>query len=106
MKSFNLKIFSERLKELRIEKKLTTKNLGEMINISDIAISRWERGLRVPNIESLYKLAVFFDVSTDYLVGLEDQNMKEIDLSIFSERLKDFRTEKNLSTVQLAKKLE
>ena len=72
MKSFNLKIFSERLKELRIEKKLTTKNLGEMINISDIAISRWERGLRVPNIESLYKLAVFFDVSTDYLVGLED----------------------------------
>ena len=72
MKSFNLKIFSERLKELRIEKKLTTKNLGEMINISDIAISRWERGLRVPNIDSIIILCQFFGCSADYLIGLED----------------------------------
>lgn len=64
--------FAERLKELRQEKKLSLKQLAKKIGVSDTAINRWENQLRTPNIENLYNLAVVFDVSSDYLLGLED----------------------------------
>ena len=67
-----MKIFAERLKELRLEKNLSLKELAKEIGVSDIAISRWENELRIPNIESLVELAKFFGVSSDYLLGLED----------------------------------
>ena len=67
-----MKIFAERLKELRKEKNVSLKVLAREIGVSDIAISRWENELRVPNIENLVLLAKYFGVSTDYLVGLED----------------------------------
>ena len=65
-------VLPERLKELRLEKELSIKQLANAIGVSDIAISRWENNLRVPNVISLYALAKFFDVSADYLIGLED----------------------------------
>ena len=67
-----MKIFAERLKELRIERNLSLKQLAKEIGVSDIAISRWENQLRIPNIEVLVTIARFFGVTTDYLVGLED----------------------------------
>jgi len=65
-------IFPERLKELRTEKELSKRELAKAIGVSDVAISRWENNLRVPNVINLYALAKFFDVSADYLIGLED----------------------------------
>lgn len=67
-----MKMFAERLKELRKEKGVSLKLLASEIGVSDIAISRWENKQRVPNIESLVALAKYFGVSCDYLVGLED----------------------------------
>lgn len=67
-----MRVFAERLKELRLENNLTLKELASLIGVSDIAISRWENRLRIPNIESLIAIAKFFKVSTDYLLGLED----------------------------------
>ena len=67
-----MEIFAERLKELRIEKKLTMTELADKIRCSTMAVSRWERGLHTPNIEVLVTIAKFFNVSTDYLCGLED----------------------------------
>ena len=64
--------FAERLKELREEYNLSLKQLANEIGVSDIAISRWENKLRIPNIEYLISLAKYFKVSTDYLLGLED----------------------------------
>lgn len=67
-----MKIFAESLKDLRIEKGLSLKQLGKELGVSDIAISRWETEQRIPNIESLVAIAKYFGVTTDYLVGLED----------------------------------
>ena len=64
--------FAERLRELRKEKNISLKTLAKEIGVSDIAISRWENQLRIPNIENLYNLANYFSVSSDYLLGLED----------------------------------
>ncbi len=66
------KEFAYRLKDLRMEKGLSLKQLSEHIGVSFNTISRWEREERVPNIENIVALAEFFKVSTDYLCGLED----------------------------------
>lgn len=60
-----MKIFAERLKELRNEEGLSTKKLGQAIGVSDAAISRWEREKQVPNIEYLVALAKYFKVSAE-----------------------------------------
>lgn len=67
-----MKVFAERLKDLRLEQKLSVKELGKKVGYSAIAISRWEREDRIPNIEALVAIAKYFKVSTDYLCGLED----------------------------------
>ncbi|MBR2220754.1 MAG: helix-turn-helix transcriptional regulator, partial [Clostridia bacterium] len=42
------------------------------VGFGHTAISRWERGLQIPNIDTLIVFAKYFKVSCDYLVGLED----------------------------------
>lgn len=67
-----MKIFGERLKELREEKGLSAKSLGKNIGVSDAAILNWENNINDIKGEYLVELAKFFGVSTDYLLGLED----------------------------------
>ena len=62
-------IFSERLKTLRKEKKLTQKELAEQIGISQKSYSHWETGKNEPSLENLIKLADLFEVSLDWLFG-------------------------------------
>lgn len=67
-----MKIFCERLKELRTEKGLSAKKLALQIGVSDSIIIKWEKGQRTPSIDNLYSLAVYFGVSADFLIGLSD----------------------------------
>lgn len=64
--------FAERLKELRLERKLSMTQLAKELNMSDACISRWENNLRLPNSESIIIVAKYFNVSSDYLLGLVD----------------------------------
>lgn len=64
--------FSERLKELRAESGLSAMALGKSIGVSDMAILRWENGKSDITDENLKKLAEFFNVTTDYLLGLTE----------------------------------
>lgn len=59
-----------RLKELRLSKKLKQTELAAMLNISQGALSGWETGRYSIGNEELKKLADFFNVSVDYLLGL------------------------------------
>ena len=63
--------FKENLKILRIEAKLGQVELAKKLDVSKGIISLWENGLREPNMTSLIAIAKFFNVSIDYLVGLE-----------------------------------
>ncbi len=72
MKNFAEKIFAERLKELRIETNISTLKLAKELNVSNSTICRWEKREIIPTITHLYNIAMFFCVSTDYLLGLED----------------------------------
>ena len=64
--------FKERLRCLRIEKAVTQKEIGKVINVSDAAIRFYEAGKREPTIKGLIALSEFFGVSIDYLVGADD----------------------------------
>ena len=65
-------IFDKRLKELRIEKQLSQKELADLLSTGQSSISAWERGAREPLAHQLIDLARVFECSVDYLLGLED----------------------------------
>ena len=65
------KNFGERLKELRIEKGLSCRQLAQEIGVSGSSIVRWENEQNDILAELLLKLADFFGVSIDYLLGRE-----------------------------------
>lgn len=64
--------FGKRLRDLRKEKGLSMKQLAIKVGIADSCISRWENEQTVVNAEQLIIFAKFFNVSTDYLLGLRD----------------------------------
>lgn len=68
-----MRIFAERLKELRIENGLSIMALGKAIAVSDATICRWENGVSDIKSDQLILLAQFFGVTADYLIGLSDQ---------------------------------
>ena len=59
------------LKNLRTEKGIGQVELANILKVSKGVISLWENGLREPGMNSLIALASFFNVTIDYLVGLE-----------------------------------
>lgn len=64
--------FSERLKELRLEKKWAISVLSKKIEVGHGTVSRWENNQADIKSEQLIKLARVFGVSVGYLVGEED----------------------------------
>ncbi len=64
-----MKDFSEILKELRSERKISQKALGELLGITDRNIRFYENGSHRPDFDGLLLLADYFQVSIDYLVG-------------------------------------
>ena len=68
-----------RLKDLREEKGILQKELAHAINRTRACISSWEQGKTEPSIDDLLKLADFFEVTIDCLVGREGHFVKAID---------------------------
>ena len=64
--------FSERLRELRLENKLSQRDLSKATGFSQPANARWENNLQVTNINVAIIFANYFKVTTDFLLGLED----------------------------------
>jgi len=66
-------MLAERLKSLRKEKNITQKKLSDEINVSASTIGLYEQGRRTPDNETLTKIADYFEVTTDYLLGRTNQ---------------------------------
>jgi DNA-binding XRE family transcriptional regulator len=64
--------FNEKLKELRKEIQLLQKQLASDLGVTQVCVAKWETGTREPSLDMLIKLAKYFNVTTDYLLGLED----------------------------------
>lgn len=77
-----------RIKELREKRKLSQSALAEKFTLSQQTISAYERGERDPGTDTLNKLADFFNVSIDYLLGKGDAGLGP-EVLAFAEELKE-----------------
>ncbi len=64
-----MKIFQERLIEQRKLNNLTQRQVADLLEIAQPSYIRYENGSAEPNLQNLVKLADYFDVSVDYLLG-------------------------------------
>lgn len=74
-----MEAFSNRIKELRINKSLSQEQLADRLGVTKQAISQMERGVRKPSMAMLEALCDFFNVSADYLLGKEDITIRIVD---------------------------
>ena len=74
---FSIDKFSERLRELRGEK--TLQEVADGVGITRVAMGYYEKGERKPDVEILFKIADYYKVSADYLIGLSGVKTPDID---------------------------
>lgn len=68
--------FGKRLKQLRLQNKLTQNELGKKLNVTNVGVAKWESDDRFPDKDTLVKIADYFDVSLDYLLcRIDDPNI-------------------------------
>ncbi|MEI5989316.1 hypothetical protein A5881_000804 [Enterococcus termitis] len=85
-----------RLKELRESKKMTQKDLAEILNVTPQAISKWERNKSYPDLDTLVKLSTYFQVSTDSILGNAKRSFFD---SLFSKKRGRNYMEKEMSNL-------
>lgn len=70
---FDNHVFAARLRELRISRKMTQKDVGDLLGITATQAGDIERGKTTTSMARLYELSQHFNVSADYLLGLTDE---------------------------------
>lgn len=80
----------ENLIWLRHEKRITQEQLADFIGVTKASVSKWENGLSYPDIETLPRLATFFDVSLDDLMGYEPDLDEEQIMEIYGALKEEF----------------
>ena len=64
--------FKDKLREQRIEKGLTQKEVAELLGLSKTCYAGYEQGYREPDFKTLIRICKLFEVSADYLLGLSE----------------------------------
>lgn len=90
--------FGNTLKAQRLSKNMTQSQLAQKLGLTKSVISAYETGLRMPSYDILIHIARIFNVSTDFLLGVE--NKRTIDLSGLSQE----ETDALLNLIQAMKK--
>lgn len=105
---FNLEKFSYRLIVLMEEYNMTQIQLAKKIGTSNVTISRYLSGERVPRLEVIARIANVFHVSVDYLLGLSDTKEKQlesetfdVDIALSVSRLYELQGNSHLSKSQI-----
>ena len=71
--------YSDRIKELRKMRHWTQQDLADKLDITKVAVSQYERGVRKPDINVVTALCDIFNVSSDYLLGNDDVTVRYLD---------------------------
>lgn len=79
------KLLSELLQKVKTEKGIIQDDVAKAIGVSRQALGKWANGETVPDILDLKKLAIYFDVSADYLLGLTDNKTLDITVKAICE---------------------
>ncbi len=99
----NIVVIGERIRRLRIDKGLTQKELGKILNMNKTTISHYEKGERCPSIETLILISDYFNVDIKYILGINNLGKSynsEIKLSdeeiMFIKEIRKISSYKNL----------
>lgn len=65
-------VLGKKLRELRLERGISQKELGENLGFCNQSVSFWETGQREPDLDSIVKICKYFDVTSDFLLGLKE----------------------------------
>ena len=68
-----MSIIGERIADARKSKNLTQKELGDLVDVSESTIARFEKNIREPRVSTLLSLAKVLDVHYEYLMGISDK---------------------------------
>ena len=106
-------LFGERLEILMSDEKVSKRKLSLNTGVDRKSIGSYLRGICLPRFDALAKIADFFEVSVDYMLGLEEESIycykttcqTNAIPNVFVGRLKELMLEKKLSQGKLAKKL-
>lgn len=71
-------MLGKRIKELREVRHFNQVELAEALHVSKQSVSNWENENILPSVEMVTKMAMFFSVSTDYLLGLDDRQFLDV----------------------------
>lgn len=74
MVDFDFCIVGKRIHELRLENGLSQTQLGKALSVSQDTVSLWEKSKSLPPVEIVVALAKLFDVSCDFLLGVDNYN--------------------------------
>lgn len=77
--------YGEKIYSLRKEKNMTQKELGNLLNVSFQAVSKWEKDLSIPDLPTLQKLVQFFGISLEDFLNSCQQKSNHTDLETASE---------------------
>ena len=72
-------MLNERIRALRITKGINQIQLANKLGVTKQSISNWENDNILPSVDMLVKLAAFFSVSTDYLLGLDNRRTLSVE---------------------------
>ena len=64
--------FAQRLYELRQDRNLSQDAVAKAIGVSQKSVDFWEKGISEPKLTYISRLALFFGVTSDYLIGIKD----------------------------------
>lgn len=92
--------FSNRLKERRLEKKLTQQALADKVGVNRVTYTNWENGNREPDLDKVVELATELNTTIDYLLGTTDENA----LDWSAEKIKQANPEELQIVVENLKK--
>ncbi len=70
-------MLSKVLKELRATREMSQAELAHHLNVAQQTVGKWEKDIAYPNIDTLLRLASYFNVSTDYLLGRTEYTDKD-----------------------------
>lgn len=87
MERGNEKMFQENLKNLRKKKGYSQQELAVRLNVVRQTISKWEKGLSVPDADTLIQMAEVFDVSVNELLGVNVEMKDEESINSITEQL-------------------
>jgi len=83
-------MLARKLKELREIRKMSQAELADILDVAQQTVASWERGKSSPNYELLQRIADYFHVSTDYILGREEKQSPFAALPVVGNIIKMF----------------